>query len=226
MAESKTLLILRLEGPLQSWGENSKWDHRDSADLPTKSGIIGLLGCALGLPRKDPALVELCSAVRLAVRADRPGIRTTDYQTVTGTPLLNAEGKPKTTGNTIVSPRQYLQEACFTVFLDADPGWREKIRAALLSPRWCLYLGRKSCVPSRPVLAEESDAYASLEDAANRYPAADRAIEPMICEFEREDPALSSYLRPDRLAAPGRSFALRRVWRGVRKEDTDVPEQN
>ena len=90
MAESKTLLILRLEGPLQSWGENSKWDHRDSADLPTKSGIIGLLGCALGLPRKDPALVELCSAVRLAVRADRPGIRTTDYQTVTGTPLLNA----------------------------------------------------------------------------------------------------------------------------------------
>lgn len=28
MEEKKTLLILRLEGALQSWGDHSKWDVR------------------------------------------------------------------------------------------------------------------------------------------------------------------------------------------------------
>ena len=35
------LLILRLEGALQSWGERSHWDHRDTANFPTKSGVVG-----------------------------------------------------------------------------------------------------------------------------------------------------------------------------------------
>ena len=48
MEERKTILVLRLEGPLQSWGENAKWDFRDSSTMPTKSGIVGLLGCAMG----------------------------------------------------------------------------------------------------------------------------------------------------------------------------------
>jgi CRISPR system Cascade subunit CasD len=42
-------LFLRLEGPLQSWGERARWDVRDTAPEPTKSGVIGLLACALGL---------------------------------------------------------------------------------------------------------------------------------------------------------------------------------
>ena len=125
MAEKKTLLILRLEGVLQSWGEMSKWDFRDSADFPTKSGIVGLMGCALGLERGDPKLGELDAALTLAVRADRPGTRTVDFQTVTGNPLRNAEGKPKSGGNTIISRRAYLQDACFTAFLDLPEDWRK-----------------------------------------------------------------------------------------------------
>ncbi len=226
MAENKKLLILRLEGPLQSWGEVSKWDYRDSSDFPTKSGVVGLLGCALGFARGDPALEERDRAITLAVRADRPGVRTVDFQTVTGAPLLNAEGKPKTTGNTIISRRAYLQDACFTVFLETDDAWRERIVSALRSPRWCLYLGRKSCVPSRPILAEENCGFASLEDALCRYPAAERAKSPMVCEIERENAALGSYLRPDRRLNGDRSFALRRVWRGVLKEEADVSEQD
>ena len=41
-------LFLRLEGPLQSWGERGHWAVRDTAPEPTKSGVVGLLGCALG----------------------------------------------------------------------------------------------------------------------------------------------------------------------------------
>ncbi|MGD0905437.1 MAG: CRISPR-associated protein Cas5, partial [Terracidiphilus sp.] len=41
-------LFLRLESPLQSWGEDSQWSERRTAPDPTKSGIVGLLACALG----------------------------------------------------------------------------------------------------------------------------------------------------------------------------------
>ena len=222
MSEEKTLLILRLEGMLQSWGEDSKWDFRDSADLPTKSGIIGLLGCALGLERGDPALAELGEAITIAVRADRGGYRTTDFQTVTGAPLRNAEGKPKTGGNTIISRRTYLQDACFTVFIESDGALRARISEALRAPCWTLYLGRKSCVPSCPVLIGVSAEYASLEDAVRRYPAAERAVYPMVYEIEREAPALASHVRPDRRLAADRSFALRRVWRGAIREEDHV----
>ena len=165
MAEKKTLLILRLEGALQAWGEMSKWDFRDSADFPTKSGVVGLLGCAMGLERGDPQLAELSNNLRLAVRADRAGLRTVDFQTVTGDPLRTAEGKPKAGGNTIISRRAYLQDACFTVFLDIQDPWRVRIAEALKTPRWPMYLGRKNCVPSRPVWEAETTDYTSMEEA-------------------------------------------------------------
>ena len=223
MAENKPLLILRLEGALQAWGEMSKWDYRDSADFPTKSGIVGLLGCALGLERGDPALREMSEAITVAVRADRPGLRAVDFQTVTGKPLLNAEGKKRSTGDTIISSRAYLQDACFTVFIETDEVWLERLATALEAPRWQLFLGRKSCVPSRPVLEAVSADFASLDEALRCYPAAERATLPMLCEVERESDELSSYLRPDRIADGKRSFVLRRVWRGTVKEDANVP---
>ena len=66
MAERKNLLILRLEGALQSWGENAKWDFRDSSSMPTKSGIVGLLGCAMGLERNSEVLAELAQNIAVA----------------------------------------------------------------------------------------------------------------------------------------------------------------
>ena len=223
MAENKALLILRLEGALQAWGEMSKWDFRDSAAFPTKSGIVGLLGCALGLERGDPKLRELSGAITVAVRADRPGLRAVDFQTVTGNPLLNAEGKKRSTGDTIISSRAYLQDASFTVFIETDENRLERLAAALRAPRWQLFLGRKSCVPSRPVLEAVSADYASLDEALRRYPAAERAAFPMLCEVERETEEFSGFQRPDRITEGKRSFALRRVWRGAVKEDVDVP---
>lgn len=67
------IMLLRLEGILQSWGERSRWDHRDTSDMPTKSALIGLLGCAMGIPRGDPWLNETARLLQTAVRADRAG---------------------------------------------------------------------------------------------------------------------------------------------------------
>lgn len=224
MAEMKHLLILRLEGALQSWGENAKWDFRDSSSMPTKSGIVGLLGCAMGEPRGSEVLVELAQSITVAVRADRPGVKFVDFQTVQGDPLMAATGKPKTTGNTILSPHAYLQDACFTVFIETTDAWRERIVTGLKTPKWCVYLGRKNCVPSRPVLECEDAEYPSLEDALKGYPAADRAEPNMVYELELSDGTEASVVRSDDLVGAKRQFDLRRVWRGVIREVQHVSD--
>ena len=78
------LLALRLEGVLQSWGDHAKWETRDSADFPSKSGVVGLLSCAMGLERDNPEITALSDSVQIAVRADRPGTRMLDFHTVQG----------------------------------------------------------------------------------------------------------------------------------------------
>ena len=215
--EGKKLLILRLEGPLQAWGSDSKWDRRDTEAFPTKSGVVGLLGCALGLERNDPELVAMTNAIRMAVRADRGGTILRDYQTVTGNPLRNAMGVPRSSGNTIIPNRYYLQDACFTVFLEMPDEWHARITSALKDPKWCVYLGRKTCVPTRPILECENPPYDSLDDALKKYPQAKRAVLPMAYETEERDDNLPTVTRPDILVEPEREFARRTIWQGSLK---------
>ena len=155
------LLRLTLEGPLQSWGERSRWDARDTTAMPTKSAVIGLLGCCLGLPRESPELVMLDEALYFAVRCDKPGRVMTDFHTVqTGAGqgnFPNASGGTRS-GDTILTPKQYLQDASFTVFLWGDGTWLDRCFQALLHPHWTPYLGRRSCVPSLPLIPEMIEA--------------------------------------------------------------------
>jgi CRISPR system Cascade subunit CasD len=165
-------LILRLEGVLQSWGLRSRWDVRDSGDEPTKSGIIGMLGCSLGYPVGDARLEELDAKLQMGVRTEKPGTPLIDFQTVTGM-LPTAEGKYKGKKNapaTILSPRTYLQEAAFLVVLGGPAELLEQCAHALQQPRWPIYFGRKSCPPSRPVFEELTDRYATLEEALRSHP--------------------------------------------------------
>ena len=171
-------LFLHLEGPLQAWGERARWSVRDSAPEPTKSGVIGLLGCALGL-QTDEDLRALSRNLRMGVRCDRPGSPLVDYHTVCGG-VLSAEGKVKRTSSTgrietVVSLRSYLCDACFLVALQAMPdpsALIERLAKALQLPHWPVYLGRKSCVPSAPIFAGVAD-FSSLEEALSAWPAQD-----------------------------------------------------
>lgn len=76
------VLLVRLAGPLQSWGLTGRFARRDTHTRPTKSGVIGLCAAALGLAREEP-LGELAQ-VLFGVRADRPGTPLRDYHTVGG----------------------------------------------------------------------------------------------------------------------------------------------
>lgn len=157
-------LVLRLAGPLQSWGSRSEFNRRDTDDRPTKSGVIGLLAAAQGRRRSDP--IEDLLALQLGVRVDQPGSLLRDYHTVSdlhGGPLLsastNAKGLQKTTSPkkfTHVTQRFYLQDA---VFVGAVGGPRDLLTTlvgALRAPAFPLALGRRSCPPSEPLLLAHS----------------------------------------------------------------------
>lgn len=165
------ILLLRLEGLLQSWGDHSRWDHRDSADLPTKSGVIGLLGCAMGLPRGDDRLKTLADGLKMAVRADRMGVIMTDFHTVQSRigSMFTAEGKTKKNGDTLVTPREYLQDACYTVFLTGDEALLLECSEALRHPVWVPCLGRRSCPPSRPILPVMTDEFETFDEAVQAF---------------------------------------------------------
>jgi len=162
------IILLRLEGALQSWGEHSRFDYRDCASMPTKSGIIGIIGCAMGLCRGSEQLTVLSEKIRVAIRCDRPGKQSIDYHTVTADDaILNAQGKKRC--KTIVTYRTYLQDASFLAAIETDWELAQKIDHAFHEPCWPVYLGRKSCVPSRPVYIGIKEEYNSLEEAMNQY---------------------------------------------------------
>jgi CRISPR system Cascade subunit CasD len=153
-------VFLRLDGPLQAWGVTSRFAVRDTADVPTKSGVLGLICAALGLRREaaNDRLKEL-TVLRMGVRIDRAGERFADYHTAgAGIGLMKAEGGIKYTGTTgeieaWVMRKEYLADAAFLVALQGDPDLVKEVADAVQDPVWPPFLGRKSCPPSAPVFA-------------------------------------------------------------------------
>ena len=150
-------LVLKLEGPLQSWGYEDRFNRRKTGLLPTKSGLLGLCCAALGAARGSaleanwlPRLNALqCLVVALPRSAkDRPLLvrRMEDFHTVQNS--RTADGKIK---ETHITHRTYLNDAGFVALLSGDVPTLRELAAALQDPVWGLWLGRKACIPSAPV---------------------------------------------------------------------------
>ena len=139
-------LLLRLCGPMQSWGTRSRFTERDTELEPSKSGVIGLLCAALGWPRDRD--VSSLAALRMGVRVDREGTMARDYHTAGGGAggIVRANGS--LSRDAVLSNRYYLAGADFLVGIEGERQHLEEIDAALRSPAWQLSLGRKSFVPS------------------------------------------------------------------------------
>ncbi|MGH8922940.1 MAG: type I-E CRISPR-associated protein Cas5/CasD [Actinomycetes bacterium] len=135
-----TALLLRLAGPLQSWGTSSRFTRRATDRMPSKSGIVGLLAAASGRRRTDP-LEELLT-LQFAVRAEQAGQLERDFQTA----ARNGERTPVS-----VSTRHYLADAVFLAAVEGDPALLEGLLASLRRPQFPLYLGRRSCPPVGPI---------------------------------------------------------------------------
>jgi CRISPR system Cascade subunit CasD len=138
-------LFLWLEGPLQSWGERARWSMRDTTTEPTKSGVVGLLACALSLDQDDD-IRKLSQQLNIGARCDRPGILLKDYQTIQGQ------------WGTQLSDRYYLCDAKFLIAVQSEnSALIEQLAYAVQNPVWPIYLGRKSCPPCRPPFAGMGD---------------------------------------------------------------------
>ncbi len=168
-------LFLRLEGPLQSWGERGRWSVRDTALEPTKSGVVGLLACALGF-HLDDEIGQLSRQIQMGVRVDQPGVLLKDYHTVGGgytmPQLLQADGKPKGKpgkAHTELTYRTYLCDASFLLAIQAGAKTIDQLAQAVQNPYWVIFLGRKSCPPSRPLYEGVGD-YDSIEQSLQAWP--------------------------------------------------------
>jgi len=211
-------LLLRLAGPMQSWGTTSRFDERDTQLEPSKSGVLGLVCAALGRDRSEA--IDDLAALRMGVRVDREGILMRDYQTATG--VMIATGKADL-HRTVVSPRYYLADAAFLVGLEgANRDLLESIQRALRAPAWPLSLGRKSFPPSQPVWLADGLQESELETALLQAPA--------IAEPQREHASYGVRLMIEhasegavRLDQPLAPFAARRFGpRFVRSGVVDV----
>src|SRR6516162_7242352 len=143
-----SVLLMRLAGPMQSWGTRSRFSNRDTGLEPSRSGVIGLLCAALGRPREHP--LDDFLPLKMAVRVDREGRLMRDYHTAQN---VRRADTSKTPQETVLSERFYLADANFLVGLEGDRPFLKGLDTAVRTPVWVLSLGRKAFVPSLPIAA-------------------------------------------------------------------------
>lgn len=136
-----TVLLLKLAGPMQAWGDSSRFARRLTARQPTKSGILGLLAAAQGLRRTDP--IEHLLDLKFGVRTDQPGRILSDFQTA-----RSLDGK-KTFP---LSERFYISDAVFVAGIEGDTSLLQGLSEAIERPMFPLFLGRRSFSPTGNLL--------------------------------------------------------------------------
>jgi CRISPR system Cascade subunit CasD len=154
MSTDTAHLALLLDGPLQSWGFASRFQRRTTGLHPTKSGVIGLICAAMGVGKgttQEEELLPQLSALRMTSiaipRESNPIRRFEDFHTVLNT--RRASGKMN--DDPVVTRREYLLDARFGIILAGDRRLLDRVSVKLRDPVWGVWLGRKSCIPARPL---------------------------------------------------------------------------
>lgn len=169
---ANSFLLLWLEGPLQSWGFESRYGRRDTLDFPTRSGILGLICCARGAGGRESTWLAkmsrfsqnvLCFKYRSpysSSTAIQASDRLLDFQMVGNgysdsdpwqnlmVPKKVDGGKPSGSNGSKLTYRYYLQNRAFAVTMQIPHELEENIVQSLQYPHWSIYLGRKCCHPS------------------------------------------------------------------------------
>lgn len=159
-------LVLRFDGPMMSFGGPVVDNLGVTVAHPGRSMVVGLLANALGWDHVEVDRLDALQArLVVASRADRPGARLTDYQTVDlgqshlSHPGWTSRGRAETrgggfSGGTHIRYREYVVDACYTVLVGlltpGDPDLAALL-AAIERPARPLFLGRKTCLPARPL---------------------------------------------------------------------------
>ncbi len=181
---SNPYILMWLEGPLQSWGFDSRYDRRNTLSFPTKSGVIGIICAALGEGGKQQGLLAEFAPGDMRVFAfprkygRKPALLPLqDFQMVGSgydekdswqsllIPKKSDGGKPTGNNGSKMTYRYYLQDMAFAVLLEVPAEKASTISDALISPVWDLSLGRKCCVPTEFIY---QGTFSTWEEAATR----------------------------------------------------------
>jgi CRISPR system Cascade subunit CasD len=191
---STKYILLWIEAPLQSWGADSKFGRRDSLPFPTKSGILGLVLCAMGASGPQNELLAKLSSGRLQIVSyvrSKPSKDAEVRAPVGKEPLLRdfhmvgsgyddkdiwqkllipktTEGKPAVGGGAKMTYRYYLQDSRFAAVLEVPTELAGSISDSLSTPVYDLFFGRKSCAPTEKIFQGSFDSMAEALEKAER----------------------------------------------------------
>ena len=212
---SSRFILMWLEAPLQSWGYDSRFvGRRDTLDFPTKSGVLGLLLCAMGASGEQRELLARFAYLRQTAISfkkkeenknaeGKPPILC-DFQMIGAgyddndswenlmipkkiDGNLSTNSKGKIAGQKLTY-RYYLQNAVFAAILEVPGDIAEECAAALRKPKYPLYLGRKCCVPADIVFQGLFETSAEAENAALKKAAEHSpALEPEFIAIDGSD---------------------------------------
>ena len=163
-------LVLRLEAPMIAFGAVAIDQVGPVRDFPAASMLTGLVANALGWNRRDRSAHQtLQSRLVFGARRESEGTVLTDVQNVRlsktdrgwtthGTP----EGRD---GASYAAPhrrlRDYHADLAIGIAMRLDPSAAEptlaSVAAAMDRPARPLFIGRKNCLPARPLLDPGED---------------------------------------------------------------------
>jgi len=201
-------LAIKLHGVMQAWGGHTYEDLRHSELIPTRSGMLGMLAACIGIDRGDiKGLESLSASVRMAVRLDSKPQRMMDFHTVMD--ARKVDGKPNP--NPVVSKREYLSDAQYTVLIQSIPemGYSLKsIEQAIKSPVYTPFLGRRSCPLSRPLF----DTVLSAIDFKRAFAMCEPVGGVIYSEEKLHEDDASWRMRDEPVYARKRQFATRSLY--------------
>ena len=211
---------------MQAWGAHTYEDYRPSHPFPTRSGLAGLLGACVGIERSNhEGLRQLNASFRYAVRLDGPVEdrpqarlrRITDFHTVLE--ARKVSGKPA--DNPVVSRREYLCDASYTVALAATAAAAlslDQLATGVQRPRYTPFLGRRSCPLGAPLFVALTQA-----DSLHAALAATPPGRGMVYSEDPDGTPNAITVRDVPVYGRSRQFQTRTVF--VYPEAPHVPEQ-
>ncbi len=165
------ILLLWLEGPLQSWGVNSKFNRKTTLFFPTRSALCGMLCSSMGKKGEQEDFLTILRHTKLHIIGFRKDFRVKgnilkkewlieDYHTVGNgynkrdpwenmcIPKKIDGSNPSNVPGSRITHRFYLVDCVFAVMWEMEDLLAKQCAESLSVPVYDLYLGRKSCIPS------------------------------------------------------------------------------
>lgn len=162
-------LKLNLSGVLQYFADTDSTTLRttyNSSLYPTKRAIVGLISSAFGYGRGDKRITDLYNTIDIKYHVVSEPVIMEDFQTIKSLKsqqyYMNKfykRNKFNTVSNAVqdrqlIKNVQYLQDAEYEIYVGGNDKLLQSIYNAMQNPVYSLYIGKRSCVPNKPIVTD------------------------------------------------------------------------